>query len=204
MRSWLAVNRARLFGALVTAAVGAPAAVASYRHARTVVERSGDPVMAPWLPLTTDGMLLAALAVTLEQLVAVLVGRSPAPDDAGAAETAVGRPVGPVRYEDTPDTDAELLAELAEHRFWAGDAAEPDPEPTGTDRSALTDEAITAEARDWAVDLGRPPTRHEMLGRFRIGAGRARKLRVALGWADTPTGGPDRSAAAPTDGGETA
>jgi hypothetical protein len=44
-------------------AVGGPAAVASYRHARDVIAHHGDPVMAPWLALTTDGMLLAALVV---------------------------------------------------------------------------------------------------------------------------------------------
>jgi hypothetical protein len=43
--------------ALVTLpAVGGPAAVASYRHARDVIAEHGDPVMAPWLALTTDGM----------------------------------------------------------------------------------------------------------------------------------------------------
>lgn len=52
-----------LLAVVTVTAVGVPAAVASYRHARTVVERSGDPVMAPWLPLSVDGMLLAALVV---------------------------------------------------------------------------------------------------------------------------------------------
>jgi hypothetical protein len=37
--------------------------VASYRHARDVIAEHGDPVMAPWLALTTDGMLLAAEVV---------------------------------------------------------------------------------------------------------------------------------------------
>lgn len=49
--------------AVVVSAVGVPAAVASYRHARAVVEANGDPVMAPWLPLSVDGMLVAALVV---------------------------------------------------------------------------------------------------------------------------------------------
>lgn len=45
-------------------AVGGPAAVASYRHAREVIAGpGGDPVMAPWLAITTDGMLIAALVV---------------------------------------------------------------------------------------------------------------------------------------------
>lgn len=52
-----------LLAAVTVSAVGVPAAVASYRHARTVVARSGDPAMADWLPLSVDGMLLAALVV---------------------------------------------------------------------------------------------------------------------------------------------
>lgn len=51
-----------LLGAAVVLLVGAPAAVASYLHAREVVGRH-DPVMSPWLPLSVDGMLLAALVV---------------------------------------------------------------------------------------------------------------------------------------------
>jgi hypothetical protein len=52
-----------LLAVTTLSAVGGPAAVASYRHARDVIAHHGDPVMAPWLALTTDGMLLAALVV---------------------------------------------------------------------------------------------------------------------------------------------
>ncbi len=52
-----------LLAAVTLPAVGGPAAVASYRHARDVITEHGDPMMAPWLALTTDGMLLAALVV---------------------------------------------------------------------------------------------------------------------------------------------
>jgi hypothetical protein len=52
-----------LLAVVTLSAVGGPAAVASYRHARDVIAEHGDPVMAPWLALTTDGMLLAALVV---------------------------------------------------------------------------------------------------------------------------------------------
>ena len=52
-----------LLAVVVVSAVGAPAAVASYRHARDVVASTGDVVMAPWLPLSVDGMLVAALVV---------------------------------------------------------------------------------------------------------------------------------------------
>jgi hypothetical protein len=44
--------------------VGGPAAVASYGHARKVARMFGETtVIADWLPLTTDGLLFAALAV---------------------------------------------------------------------------------------------------------------------------------------------
>ena len=52
-----------LLAVITLTAVGGPAAVASYRHARDVIAQHGDPAMAPWLALTTDGMLLAALVV---------------------------------------------------------------------------------------------------------------------------------------------
>lgn len=52
-----------LLAVVTVSAVGGPAAVASYRHQRDVIAANGDPVMAPWLPLSVDGMLLAALVV---------------------------------------------------------------------------------------------------------------------------------------------
>ena len=66
-----------MVGASLTGVVGAPAAVASYLHAREVVARS-DPAMADWLPLTTDGMLLAALVVMwARRMVGDPIGRGP-------------------------------------------------------------------------------------------------------------------------------
>lgn len=60
---WRTITGATLIAAIL-AAVGGPAAVASYRHAWTVADRYGtDPTMNPWLPLTTDGMIVAALTV---------------------------------------------------------------------------------------------------------------------------------------------
>jgi hypothetical protein len=50
--------------ALVLLAVGGPAAVASYGHAIETARKYGEEgAIADWLPLTTDGMLLAALVV---------------------------------------------------------------------------------------------------------------------------------------------
>ncbi|WP_240157871.1 DUF2637 domain-containing protein [Pseudonocardia broussonetiae] len=66
-----------LLGVVVVLTVAAPAAVASYLHARTVVARH-DPVMAPFLPLSVDGMLLAALVVMwVRRRRGVPVGRGP-------------------------------------------------------------------------------------------------------------------------------
>lgn len=60
---WRTIGAGALIAAIL-AAVGGPAAVASYRHAWTVADRYGtDPTMNPWLPLTTDGMIVAALTV---------------------------------------------------------------------------------------------------------------------------------------------
>lgn len=61
--NWWARVWPALLAVTVVGSVGTPAAVASYRHARDVVVSTGDVVMAPWLPLSVDGMLLAALVV---------------------------------------------------------------------------------------------------------------------------------------------
>lgn len=64
MRKTLRTAAALAGIAAILASVGGPAAVASYRHAREVAVKYGEtPGMADWLPLTTDGMLLAALVV---------------------------------------------------------------------------------------------------------------------------------------------
>lgn len=50
--------------ALVLLAVGGPAGVASYHHAQEVAKKYGESEpMSAWLPLTTDGMLVAVLAL---------------------------------------------------------------------------------------------------------------------------------------------
>lgn len=59
--AWIRTYWPHIFGTVVAGVVGVPAAVASYRHGMTVIRRSSDPGMAAWLPMTTDGLLLAAL-----------------------------------------------------------------------------------------------------------------------------------------------
>lgn len=60
-KTWFKTYWPHIFGSTTAAVVGVPAAVASYLHAMTVIERSGDPAMAGWLPMTTDGLLVASL-----------------------------------------------------------------------------------------------------------------------------------------------
>lgn len=63
-KTWFKTYWPHLFGSAVVAAVGIPAGVASYRHGITIAtDNSTDPVMGGWLPMTTDGLLLAALVV---------------------------------------------------------------------------------------------------------------------------------------------
>lgn len=62
-RGWWSRTWPALLAVGTVGAVGVPAAVASYRHAHDVIALNGDPVMAPWLPLSVDGMLVAALVV---------------------------------------------------------------------------------------------------------------------------------------------
>jgi hypothetical protein len=64
VRTYLAVTAMILGIAAILASVGGPAAVASYHHAYEVFKTYGEAEdRAAWLPLTTDGMLIAALVV---------------------------------------------------------------------------------------------------------------------------------------------
>jgi hypothetical protein len=63
-RRWAPRIGAVLAVGIVFASVGGPAAVASYLHSIHVAEHYGaDPRVTDWLPLTTDGMLVAALVL---------------------------------------------------------------------------------------------------------------------------------------------
>lgn len=74
---WWARTWPALLGIGVVLTVGAPAAVASYRHAAEVVARH-DPAMAPWLPLSIDGLLVASLvAVWVRRRRGVRIGWGP-------------------------------------------------------------------------------------------------------------------------------
>lgn len=126
-----------------------------------------------------------ASAIVPPWWVAVLVGAIPPAVVGGTVHLAVlvGRPVGnesPSVLQVEPELgDSAVLEPPIE--YWASTV--PDRR-TGRERS---DGDIITEAREWAVELRRPPSRDEMLERFRIGAGRCRRLRLTLGWADAST-----------------
>jgi hypothetical protein len=64
-------------GTLLTL-VAAVGAVGSYRHAVTVATDHGDPVMAPWIPVTTDGLIvLAGAAILIRRAAGERVGWVP-------------------------------------------------------------------------------------------------------------------------------
>lgn len=73
------------------------------------------------------------------------------------------------------------------------------PDPTASDRAEVllprTDGQIIDAMRAWEKDLGRRPSRDEMLLRYKIGATRCRRLRNMVGWIE-PTDEADR---APTE-----
>lgn len=76
MKAWLRAYWPHLFGSAVAAVVGVPAAVASYLHGISVIERSGNPDTAAWLPMTTDGLLVASLvALWVRRLTGRKTGR---------------------------------------------------------------------------------------------------------------------------------
>lgn len=100
----------------------------------------------------------------------------------------VGRPAAAER-----DVELDAALEWADRHAWRqrhGHAGQPAPDPQPTPSRpplSMDDERIVAAAERWARDLGRPPSRDEMLRRFQIGAKRCRRLREALGWADGST-----------------
>lgn len=102
----------------------------------------------------------------------------------------VGRPVEPETDRDEALSLEEEAAQLFALRNDTDHDSPRTADPTDPDRRTgreRSDGDIITEAREWAVELRRPPSRDEMLERFRIGAGRCRRLRLTLGWADAST-----------------
>lgn len=163
---------------------------------------------------------MRAEGVTPAWWVAVIVG-AVAPAVLGAVvhlAVLVGRGVAQEGVEPSPLTGSALEADAS-----AGSATEPQPasvaagtdsspatsegpvpdqydaDDAGPDRSSMSDAEIVTDAREWAVELRRRPTRDEMLVRYRIGTGRCRTVRESLGWAEpTRPTGPEVEAATST------
>lgn len=165
-----------------------------------------DTVIISGVPAVVIGVLVH---------LAVLVGRpqpTDPPTDTAAVEerpTVAPTDTAEPRPEPTSTSTTYINAEYFEEPCpegiapvpadWAGWAAFDDPAvvpSTEPDRTKMPDTQIMLDARDWAIDLGRLPSRDEMLARYRIGTPRCRRLREQLGWVDAPTAAPT---ATPTD-----
>jgi len=149
----------------------------------------------------------AAPAVVIGVIVhlAVLVGRSDATRPTDEGSTADRSDHGD-RTSFVWAVDSVTGSRLV--KLYADGSEEPaDPfptDPTEADRPEvdppMTDGQIIAEVKQWAVDLGRRPSRDEMLDRYRIGATRCRRLRNLLGWIE-PLDQPDQEPTAAVGGG---
>lgn len=148
-------------------------------------------IVPPWWVAVAVGSIPPAVVGAAVHLVVLLARRPTAdqPADRGGRGT-VGEPTG----SDVDEELAALAAPLGPGQQTA-EPTVPDREPTDADRPDLappmTDADILAEAKAWAAELGRPPSRDEMLERYEIGASRCKRLRGLLGWG-TPTAEADR------------
>lgn len=191
-RTWPA-----LLGTVVVSSVGAPAAWASWRHATAVIERSGDTVTAPFLALSTDGMLLAALVV-------IWVRRhrgepsGPGPWLAFAAGLAAtvaanlaasnGTVEGYVVALWPPLCLAIALELVAMIAYRTGvkvvtEQSDPGPDPVETEVDPpveRSDEELMDELRLMLARDGKLPGREAVRQQFAIGSKRADRVRTAV------------------------
>lgn len=195
-----------VFGTAVAAVVGVPAAVASYRHGMTVIERSSDPGMAAWLPMTTDGLLLAALvALWVRRLTRRSTGVGPwsafglglvattATNLAGArgyiekspgfwdVAEAVGWAVWPpICLAIVLEIVAWMVVPDRDQTVPVVDQRQSNGGQTDTETAVnqrkLSDEEIIAELRK----LDTLPSREDIRRQYGIGTGRADRVRTAV------------------------
>lgn len=159
----------------------------------------------PWWVAVLVGSIPPAIVGATVHLLVLLIRRPVAPTAEPQQPTRSTVTVGEHVQRRTDEFEQEVAAILDEpgNRGWpTAETSEPSDEPTVADRPAvippMSDEDIVAEAKEWAVDLRRPPSRDEMLERYRIGASRCRRLRKLLGWHDEPTAQPTASPRKPT------
>lgn len=113
----------------------------------------------------------------------------------------VGRPEATQPTDETPNPDRSgksddpkpfvwLTDEMAqlEHDDFRGAADRFALDPTVSDQSVAgpptTDGQIIDAMKQWEKDLGRRPSRDEMLAHYKIGATRCRRLRNMVGWIE--------------------
>jgi hypothetical protein len=197
-----------IFGTAVAAAVGVPAAVASYRHGMTVIERSSDPGMAAWLPMTTDGLLVAALvALWVRRLTGRQTGLGPwaafglglvaaTATNLAGARSYIERGAGwdvveAVGWAVWPPVCLAVVLEIVacmvvpdrgQTRPTAGQTTvQPGQTDTGpaVDQRKLTDEEYVEIIRAEGIE----PTRKALADRFGMGSTKADRIR---GLVETP------------------
>lgn len=206
-KTWFRNSWPYLFGSTVAAVVGLPAAVSSYRHGMTVIERSSDPGMAAWLPMTTDGLLVASLVALW---VRRLTGRKTglwhwAAFGLGLVATILTNLAGARGYIDHALDGWGVieaigwavwppvcLAVVLEIIAWllvpdAVETGQTDTETGPTDgqtdagpavnQQKLSDEEILPALHEWVELDGEVPSRKAVIDRFGVGATRADRLR---------------------------
>lgn len=199
MKAWLRTYWPHVFGSTVVAAVGLPAAVASYRHGITIAtQNSSDPVMDPWLPMTTDGLLLASLVVIwVRRLTARRIGLGPvaafvlgllATLGTNLAAAKMDNPILGVAVALWPPVTVAIVLELValivvpDRGRTVPVGGQTGPTDTQTDRGPavdqrkLSDDQIVAEVRR----LGIEPTRKALHNRYGVGSGRADRIKTAV------------------------
>lgn len=219
MKAWLRAYWPHLFGSAVAAVVGVPAAVASYLHGISVIERSGNPDTAAWLPMTTDGLLVASLvALWVRRLTGRQTGRWHwAAFGLGLVATTLTNVAGARPYiEKGTGWDVVeavgwavwppiCLAVVLEIVAWmvvpdvAVETGQTDEQAGMTDagpavnQPKLSDEEILPKLREWVQRDGKVPGRQAVIDEWGVGATRADRLRGLV------TPGPRLVATAETD-----
>lgn len=142
-----------------------------------------------WVVVIVSAIAPSVLGAVVH--LAVLVGRSDATRPTDEESTPDQAPFV-WAVDETAALDYAGFEELADRLPTDPDRPEVDP--------PMTDGEIIAEVKAWATELGRRPSRDEMLERYKIGATRARRLRNLLGWIE-PADQPDQEPTAAVGGG---
>lgn len=200
---WLKTYWPHTFGSIIAGVVGVPAAVASYRHGIAVVDRSGDEAMASWLPMTTDGLLLAALvALWVRRMTGRQTGVGPwaafgvglvmtvATNLAGARQHIPSGPIGVAHVEVVgvalwPPLCLAIVLELVAlivvpDRGQTRPVAVASLDETPVNQGERTDEELLPALRKIVEDEGSMPGREAVRKALGVGSKRADRLRALV------------------------